>query len=225
MSVVSHIAAQRTNHGVPHAVSCRLLGVSESWFYKWRNRQPTPSERRRAELDIKVRVVFETSGRTYGSPRVCAQLRADGERVSEKTVAASMRRQGLVARPRRRRRSLTRPDQAAVPAPDLLRRDFTASRPDEKWCGDFKHIPTQEGPVYLGTVEDLFSRRMLGFALGDNYPTAELAQAALGMAVATRGGNVRGVILHTDRGSQGGFNWLLQHLRVMEVCGECWRAT
>ena len=225
MSVVSHIAAQRTNHGVPHAVSCRLLGVSESWFYKWRNRQPTPSERRRAELDIKVRVVFETSGRTYGSPRVCAQLRADGERVSEKTVAASMRRQGLVARPRRRRRSLTRPDQAAVPAPDLLRRDFTASRPDEKWCGDFKHIPTQEGPVYLGTVEDLFSRRMLGFALSDNYPTAELAQAALGMAVATRGGNVRGVILHTDRGSQGGFNWSLQHLRVMEVCGECWRAT
>ena len=225
MSVVSHIAAQRTNHGVPHAVSCRLLGVSESWFYKWRNRQPTPSERRRAELDIKVRVVFETSGRTYGSPRVCAQLRADGERVSEKTVAASMRRQGLVARPRRRRRSLTRPDQAAVPAPDLLRRDFTASRPDEKWCGDFKHIPTQEGPVYLGTVEDLFSRRMLGFALSDNYPTAELAQAVLGMAVATRGGNVRGVILHTDRGSQGGFNWSLQHLRVMEVCGECWRAT
>ena len=68
MSVVSHIAAQRTNHGVPHAVSCRLLGVSESWFYKWRSRRPTATERRRAALDVRVRIVFETSGRTYGSP-------------------------------------------------------------------------------------------------------------------------------------------------------------
>lgn len=202
MSVVSHIAAQRTDHGVPHAVSCRLLGVSESWFYKWRNRQPTSTQRRRAELDQKVRIAFETSGRTYGSPRVHAQLRADGEQVSKKTVAASMARQGLVARPKRRSRSLTRPDQGAVPAPDLLRRDFTADHPDQKWCGDFKHIPTQQGPVYLATVEDLYSRRMLGFALSDTYPTAELAQAAINMAVATRGGDVRGVIFHTDRGSQ-----------------------
>ncbi|MCQ3803484.1 MAG: IS3 family transposase [Acidimicrobiia bacterium] len=202
MSVVSHIAAQRTDHGVPHALSCRLLGVSESWFYKWRNRQPTPTERRRTELDIKVRIVFETSGRTYGSPRVRAQLRADGEQVSKKTVAASMARQGLVARSKRRRRNLTRPDQAAAPAPDLVRRDFTADRPDHKWCGDFKHIPTQQGPVYLATVEDLYSRRILGFALSDKHPTSALAQAAINMAVATRGGDVRGVIFHTDRGSQ-----------------------
>ncbi len=183
-------------------MSCRLLSVSESWFYKWRNRQPTATERRREELDLKVRIVFETSGRTYGSPRVRARLRADGEQVSKKTVAASMARQGLVARHIRRRRSLTRPDKAAVPAPDLVRRDFTADRPDHKWCGDFKHIPTQQGPVYLATVEDLYSRRVLGFALSDTYPTAALAQAAINMAVATRGGNVRGVIFHTDRGSQ-----------------------
>ena len=177
MSVVSHIAAQRTNHGVPHAVSCRLLGVSESWFYKWRSRRPTATEQRRAELDIKVRIVFETSNRTYGSPRVCAQLRSDGERVSAKTVARSMRTQGLVARQKRRRRGLTRPDKSAPVTGDLIRRDFTASRPDEKWCGDFKQINTLEGPVYLGTVEDLFSRRILGFALSDRYPTAELANA------------------------------------------------
>ena len=202
MSVVSHIAAQRTNHGVPHAVSCRLLGVSESWFYKWRSRCPTATEQRRAELDVKVRIVFETSGRTYGSLRVCAQLRVDGERVSEKTVARSMRTQGLVARQKRRRRGLTRPDKSAPVTADLIRRDFTAQRPNEKWCGDFKQINTLEGPVYLGTVEDLFSRRILGFALSDTYPTVELAQAAVNMAVAIRGGNVRGVIFHTDRGSQ-----------------------
>ena len=87
-------------------------------------------------------------------------------------------------------------------APDLIRRDFTAQRPNEKWCGDFKQINTQEGPVYLGTVEDLYSRRMLGFALSDRYPTAELAKAAVNMAIATRGGTVEGVIFHTDRGSQ-----------------------
>ena len=76
MSVVSHIAAQRTNHGVPHAVSCRLLGVSESWFYKWRSRRPTATERRRAALDVKVRIVFETSGKDLPVlPGVCAQLR------------------------------------------------------------------------------------------------------------------------------------------------------
>ena len=177
MSVVSHIAAQRTNHGVPHAVSCRLLGVSESWYYKWRSRRPTATERRRAALDVKVRIVFETSARTYGSPRVCAQLRSDGERVSEKTVARSMRTQGLVARQKRRRRGLTRPDKSAPVAPDLIRRDFTASRPDEKWCGDFKQINTQEGPVYLGTVEDLYSRRMLGFALSDRYPHRRAGQS------------------------------------------------
>ncbi len=199
MSVVSHIATQRTDHGVPHAMSCRLLSVSESWFYKWRNRQPTATERRREELDLKVRIVFETSGRTYGSPRVRARLRADGEQVSKKTVAASMARQGLVARHIRRRRSLTRPDKAAVPAPDLVRRDFTADRPDHKWCGDFKHIPTQQGPVYLATVEDLYSRRVLGFALSDTYPTAALAQAAINMAVATRGGNVRSDLSHRPR--------------------------
>ena len=214
MSVVSHIATQRTNHGVPHAVSCRLLGVSESWYYKWRSRRPTAAEQRRAELDVKVRIVFETSGRTYGSPRVCAQLRVDGERVSEKTVARSMRTQGLVARQKRRRRGLTRPDKSAPVTADLIRRDFTAQRPNEKWCGDFKQINTLEGPVYLGTVEDLFSRRILGFALSDTYPTAELAQAAVNMAVAIRGGNVRGVIFHTDRGSQPRFKGSSQQCLV-----------
>ena len=113
-----------------------------------------------------------------------------------------MARQGLRARSRRRRRGLTRPDKSAAPAPDLLRRDFTASAPDQKWCGDFKQADTAEGPVFLASVEDLYSRRMLGFATSDRHPTAALAEAALNMAAATRGGDVTGVIFHTDRGSQ-----------------------
>ncbi len=88
------------------------------------------------------------------------------------------------------------------PVPDLLGRDFTAEAPDQKWVGDFKQIDTEQGPVYLATVEDLFSRRMLGYATSDDYPTARLATAAINMAAATRGGDVEGVIFHTDKGSQ-----------------------
>ena len=113
-----------------------------------------------------------------------------------------MARQGLQGRSRRRRRGLTRPYRRAEPVPDLLRRDFTAGGVNEKWVGDFKQVDTGEGPVFLATVEDLFSRRMLGFAQSDRHPTAELATDALNMAAAVRGGTVAGVIFHTDKGSQ-----------------------
>jgi transposase InsO family protein len=202
MTVASFVAAQRTDHAVPHAVSCRALDVSESWFYKWRQRPPTERARRRAHIDAQVKVAFDDSGGTYGSPRVLVDLREAGERVSKKTVIDSMARQGLFARPKKRRRGLTKADKTAPPVPDLVGRDFHASKPNEKWCGDFKQIDTDEGPVFLASCEDLFSRRLLGFALSDTYPNAELATAAIHMAVAVRGGDVTGVIFHTDRGSQ-----------------------
>ena len=145
---------------------------------------------------------FDASGGTYGSPRVRAQLRRDGLAVSKKTVEASMARQGIQGRRRRRRRGLTRPDKTAAAAPDLLRRDFTAEAINQKWVGDFKQIDTDEGPVVLATVEDLYSRRMLGYATSDRHPTTALATAALNMAAATRGGDVAGVIFHTDKGAQ-----------------------
>jgi putative transposase len=203
MSLAAFIASQRTEHRVPHAVACRALDVSESWLYKWRDRQPTPAQQRRAALDAKVREIFDDSGGnpgTYGSPRVHAELRDQGWRVTEKTVAASMSRQHLVARPKKRFRCLTRPDKRAVPFPDLVRRDFSAPAPDLKWCGDMTEIPTLEGKLYLADVEDLFSRRVVGFAISE-HPDAELAKAALQTAVAVRGGTVAGVIFHTDRGS------------------------
>ena len=202
MSLAEHIAAQRTVFGVPHALSCRALGVAPSTFYEQRRRPPSAARRRRERLDAAVKEAFAASGGTYGSPRVHAQLRRDGHTVSKKSVEASMARQGLQGRTKRRRRSLTRPDAAAAPAPDLLKRDFTADAPDQKWVGDFKQADTDAGPVFLASVEDLYSRRMLGFATSDRHPTAELAEAALNMAAATRGGDVTGVIFHTDRGSQ-----------------------
>jgi len=122
--------------------------------------------------------------------------------VSKKTVAASMARQGLQGRcPKRKRRSLTRPDKAAAPIPDLVKRDFSAAAVDQRWCGDLTEIPTEEGKLYLATVLDLASRRLPGFALGEHHD-APLARAALCMAAAVRGGHVAGVVFHSDKGGE-----------------------
>ena len=202
MSVASFVAAQRTDHGIAHAVTCRALEVSESWFYKWKDRPATLRQQRRAELDAEVRRSYVESDGDYGSPRVVEDLRGWGWRVSTKTVAASMARQGLVGRPTRRRfRCLTRPDKAARPIPDLVKRDFTAAAINEKWCGDLTEIPTDEGKLYLATVEDLASRRIAGFALSEHHD-GPLAVAALQMAAAVRGGYVTGVIFHSDHGGE-----------------------
>jgi putative transposase len=125
-----------------------------------------------------------------------------GWEVSLNTVAASMARQGLQGRsPKRKRRSLTRPDKAAAPIRDLVRRDFTAETINVKWCGDLTEIPTDEAKLYLATVEDLASRRLAGLALGEHHD-APLAKAALCMAAAVRGGDVAGVIFHSDKGGE-----------------------
>jgi putative transposase len=205
MSVASFIASQRTDHEVPHAKCCRWLGVSESWFYKWHDREPTARQQRRAELDAAVRMSFEDSGGTpgtYGSPRVWEDLVEAGWKVSKNTVAASMARQGLQGRsPKRKRRCLTRPDAAAEPIPDLIKRDFNAGAIDQRWCGDLTEIPTDEGRLYLATVLDLASKRLPGFAMGEHHDSA-LTKAALCMAAAVRGGDVDGVIFHTDKGGE-----------------------
>ena len=238
MSVARFIADQRTNYRVPHTVTCLLLGVSLAWFYKWLTRATGPSassglhtsrDRRRDTIDRAVKVMFTSKRGLHGSPRLVHDLRDDGWQVSEKTVADSMRRQGLVARRIKRRNGLTRQDKTAPKFPDLLKRDFTAQRPNARWVGDMTEIPTVDehgrpGPkLYLATVIDLYSRRLLGAATG-LHPDAELACSALKMAVAARGGvdavngpdwrtdETQRVIFHTDRGSTGGFNWSSQHL-------------
>jgi transposase InsO family protein len=179
--------------------------VSQSWFYKHDEREPTLRERRRADLDAAVKASFDTSGGTpgtYGSPRVWEDLVEAGWRVSKKTVAASMVRQGLAGRsPKRKRHSLTRPDKRAEPIADLIRREFDAAEIDGRWCGDLTEIPTEEGKLYLATVEDMCSRRLPGFAIGEHHD-AKLAAGALKMAAAVRGGDVHGVIFHTDKGSE-----------------------
>ena len=136
MSVARFIADQRTFYRVPHTVTCLLVGVSLSWFYKWLGRVPgqlhTPREERRAEADTAVAAAFRLARGLHGSPRLVADLREAGWTISEKTVADSMRRQGLVARRIRRRNGLTRQDRTAPKFPDLLRRDFTAKAPNTR---------------------------------------------------------------------------------------------
>ncbi|MGC1210143.1 MAG: IS3 family transposase [Micromonospora sp.] len=201
MTVAGFVAAQRTEHAVPHAVTCRALGLSQSWFYKWRDRQPTTRQTRRDALDEAIRACFDASGGTYGSPRVTQDLHADGWQVSVNTVAARMAALGLAGRIPRRRRSLTKQGRRPV-APDRVRRQFTAVAPDVLWCGDITEVVTDEGKLYLATVIDLYSRRLLGYAMSAHHD-ADLTQATLSMAAATRGGTVDGVIFHSDHGGQG----------------------
>ena len=206
MSVAGFIADQRTSYRVPHAVCCAILGVSVSWFYKWLarvgNPAPTVRAQRRALLDAEVRRCFEASGGIYGSPRIHLDLVEAGWQVSVNTVADSMRRQHLFGRKPKHYKGLTRQDKAAPKFPDLLNRDFSAAAPNRKWCGDMTEIPTGEGKLYLATVIDLYSRRLLAAAMSE-HPDAVLAADAIKIAAAVRGGRsvIEGVIFHTDRGS------------------------
>ena len=141
--------------------------------------------------------------------KVWITLVRQGWRVSVNTVAKLMAELGLAGRKIRRRRGLTRPGNRPA-FPDFVRRDFSATAPDQVWAGDMTEIVTSEGKLYLAIVIDLFSRRLLGYAMGERHD-AELVVASLHMAAATRGGDVRGVIFHSDRGSEGGFNRSSQH--------------
>ncbi|MGW0886549.1 IS3 family transposase [Streptomyces sp. NPDC002671] len=190
----------KAEQNIPHTVSCRVLGVSESWFYKWKDKPVTAREVRRGQLAEAVRRIFDASGGTYGSPKVWITLVREGWRISVNTVAKTMAGLGLAGRKVRRRRGLTRPGRRAA-APDFVRRDFSADAPDQVWAGDMTEVVTSEGKLYLATVIDLFSRRLLGYAMGQRHD-AELVVASLQMAAATRGGDVKGVIFHSDRGSE-----------------------
>lgn len=220
MSVAAFIACQKTDYNVPHAVACRILGVSQSWFYKWRECVPGVRRQRRAELDAEIEVRFTASGGTYGSPRITRDLHEKGWRVSANTVAARMAELGLVARVRGKSRSLTRQGRRPA-APDLVGRQFSAVAPDVLWCGDVTEILTDEGKLYLATVEDLFSRRLLGYAMSEHHDAA-LTVASLQMAAVTRGGDVDGVIFHSDRGSEysaARFQAACRHWGVVQSMG------
>jgi putative transposase len=223
VTVAAFISSQRADHQVPVTVACRALGVSASWYYKWRDRPPTPRQDRQAALADAVWESFKASGFTYGSPRVWLDLREAGWRVSVNTVAAVMAEHGWAGRKPPRRRSLTRQGRRPA-APDLVGRRFIAARPDQLWCGDVTYVDTEEGWLYLATVLDLCSRRLLGYAMADTHDAA-LTEAALRMAVVTRAGEgrtTRGVVFHSDRGGEytaASFDTACTRLGVVQSMG------
>ena len=219
--MAAFITTQRAVHHIPCATSCRALGVSQAWYYKWRDGDPSPRHIRREQLTVEVKRLFAAHHGRWGSPRITDELRDAGWRVAEKTVAAVMAEQHLAARPKRRRRSTTRRGRGRWRAPDLIGRDFAADGVNRKWYGDGTEIRTDEGKLYLDSVLDVGSRRIVGFAMDVHHDT-ELAHAAVAMAVAVRGGReaISGVVLHTDQGSEGGFQRSSQHL---DVGGVAWR--
>lgn len=176
-----------------------MLRVAPSGYYAWQHRQPSPRAQANAALTDQIRAVHDRSRCPYGAPRVHAELRARGQRVSRKRVAGLMRAAGLAGRPPRRFRRTTLADPH-VQAEDLVQRQFVASAPDRLWFGDITYVRTWEGWLYLAIILDAYSRKVVGWAMADHL-RAELATAALRMALATRRPRP-GLVQHTDRGAQ-----------------------
>jgi transposase InsO family protein len=219
--VAGFIASQREARGVPHAVSCRALGVSQSWFYKWKGGVLPPRAARRERLKAEIAGLFGEREGKDGSPRITAALREAGWRVSENTVAGLMAELGLAARRKKKRRSSTRPGSGRWRAPDRVKREFAADGINRRWYGDGTEIATGEGKLYLDSVLDMGSRRIVGFALGARHD-ASLAYGALAMAVAVRGGTVPGVVFHSDQGSEytsGLFRQACERLGIAQSMG------
>ena len=197
------IEAEKANY--PITRMCELLGVSRSGFYKWRkscNAGPTPAQQRRAALDAKVAAFHNDSDGVYGAPRIQADLRDTGESVSRKTVAASLRRQGLTGiSPRQFAPATTVVDLNAAVPEDLVKQRFDVGELDRVWTSDITYLRTGEGWLYLCAVRDGCSRRVIGWAI-DTYLHTDLVQAALAMATAMRSELAEQVILHADRGCQ-----------------------
>lgn len=198
MSAFRLIDAEKARY--PVAMLCRMLGVSKSGYYAWRGRPPSERRRQDAFLTDKIREIHSRSRETYGYPRVHAELRSLGVRCGRRRVARLMRAAGLRGCVRGKKRRTTRRDPWAAPAPDLLRGEFVAGRPNRVWLADITYIPTREGFLYLAFILDAHSRRIVGWSMAPHMRT-ELVVDALEMALWRRKPGA-GLIHHTDRGSQ-----------------------
>lgn len=185
----------------PVETMCGALGVSVSGYYAWHSRGPSVREQSDEELLNHIRAIHQASRGLYGSPRIHAALHQAGERCSRKRVARLMREAGIHSQRRVRRRVRTTDSNHSRPvAPNLLKRNFSASAPNQKWVGDILGVPTDEGWLYVAALLDTFSRRIIGLAMSA-YRDEALVMAALRMALTQRV-LVGDLIHHTDRGSQ-----------------------
>ena len=198
---------------------CKWLSVSKSGYYEWRSRPESAAAARRELLKLKIKALFEANDETYGYRRVHAALVRGGEQVSDELVRQLMRELGLVPCQPRPRRSLTVQGEAG-PIPDLVNRDFTAGKPGEKMVGDITYIFTWEGWLYLATVIDCATRKLVGWAMDDNYKTPLISDA---IKMAARNLDLpEGAIFHSDRGSNytsAEFAGVLKELGIRQSVG------
>jgi transposase InsO family protein len=210
----------------PKALMCRALGLSRSGHHAFKTRGPSDRALEEQRLDVLVAAIFKELGGHYGSPRIQKELRKRGHRTSKKRVAASMVRQGLVARPRRRWRRTTDSAHREPIAPNLLNRDFTAKAPDQVWVADTTYLPVLAGFIFLVVILDLFSRKVVGWAVGEHLD-AELSCEALRRTLVRRQ-PPPGLLLHSDRGSEfavKSFRDLLKQVGAVQSMsrkGNCW---
>ena len=184
----------------PIQVLCDVLDLSRSGFYAWKKRAPSAREKSDEKLAVEIAAAHTRSQKRYGSPRVCRALRKKGIRVGQKRVARLMREKGIVARQKRRFRRTTDSNHPNPIAPNVVARDFVPAAPNTVWAGDVTYIATGEGWAYLAVLLDLYSRRVVGWAISATNDTA-LALTALNRAVRTRRFVPVGLVHHTDRGS------------------------
>jgi putative transposase len=211
----------------PLSVLCSVLGVARSGFYAWRKRSVSRRRQRQEQLVEAMREIHgQRHKRSYGSPRMQRELVAQGHRVSENTVARLMRQSGLRATTARKFRHTTDSNHRLPVAQNVLDRQFEASGPNEKWVSDITYVWTDEGWLYLAAVEDLYSRKVVGWSLGERL-TSELVNEALRMAIG-RQLPMMDLLAHSDRGSQyasGSYQRLLESRGIMcsmSRKGNCW---
>lgn len=222
--------AARKAEGFPITMACDVAEVSRQAFHDWRVRQgagPTRAERAEAELVAAIREIHDEFDGIYGEPRVTAELANRGWRVNHKRVERLMRIHRIVGVHKPVKIRTTLPAENAPPLPDLIGRRFDPGAPDVAWAGDITYIRTGEGWLYVASVLDLGSRRLLGYSMADHMRT-ELVADALGMAAGARGGRTDGIIFHGDRGAQylsGDHRQLIADLGMVQSVGRtgvCW---
>ncbi len=217
------IDAEKAHHSV--RTMCRVLKVSPSGYYAYRGREPSERTKKDAQMKVHITTIHEQSDGTYGSPRIHEQLRHDFE-VGRDRVARLMRELQLCGTPKRRYQVTTDSAHDAPVAPNLLQRDFEAERPNQRWATDITYVWTWQGWMYVAVVIDLFSRRIVGWAMKPHLRT-ELALEALRMALGRRMPEP-GLVHHSDRGVQYAAhryqNVLHQHGLVCSMSrkGDCW---
>ena len=218
------IAAEKATY--PVRVLCRTLEVSRAGFYAWHTRPAAPRTQQDQRLGVEIQAIHAESRQRYGSPRVHAELRDRGQRVSRKRVARLMRAQGLCARRRRRFRITTNSNHPLAVAPNVLARQFAVPAPDTAWVTDITYLWTHEGWLYLAVILDLFSRAVVGWAMSAQI-TRHLTLQALTMALGRRH-PPQGLLHHSDRGSQYASADYRRALRAhgivcsMSRRGNCW---